>query len=109
LRPRVCVHVGISAAASLPADRCSRSAAGGPRAGVERGGGIPGGWILEVVARQPDLLRRGGKGDPESNKPGVGRKGRSVPCNDVVGESETALFVRLVQAHVDPSQVLSVE
>jgi hypothetical protein len=128
--------MGISAADSLPADQCSRSAAGGPRAGVERGGGIPGGWILEVVDWQPDLrtflkvymelgsyflflqeqikdiiiiISRAGKGAPEGNKPGVGCKGHSVPYNDVVGESETALFVRLVQAHVDPSPVLLVE
>ena len=36
-------------------------------------GGVPCGWILEIVARQPDLLSRGGKGAGEGNKPGVGR------------------------------------
>ena len=36
-------------------------------------GGVPGGWILEIVARQPDLLSRAGKGAEEGNKPGVGR------------------------------------
>ena len=30
--------------------------------------GNPGGWILEVVARQPDLLSRAGKGAQEGNK-----------------------------------------
>jgi hypothetical protein len=37
------------------------------------GGGIQGGWIMEIVARQPDLLSRAGKGAQEGNKPGVGR------------------------------------
>ncbi len=35
-------------------------------------GGVPCGWILEIVARQPDLLSRGGKGAEEGNKPDVG-------------------------------------
>ena len=35
-------------------------------------GGVPCGWILEIVAR-PDLLTRGGKGAEEGNKPAVGR------------------------------------
>jgi hypothetical protein len=43
-------------------------------------GGVPGGWILEIVARQPDLLSRAGKGAEEGNKPGVGRLRHSVPC-----------------------------
>jgi hypothetical protein len=34
-------------------------------------GGDPGGWILEVVARQPDLLSMAGRGAQEGNKPGV--------------------------------------
>jgi hypothetical protein len=45
-----------------------------------RGGGIPGGGILEVVARQPDLLSSAGKGAQEGNKPGFGRVRRSAPC-----------------------------
>jgi hypothetical protein len=34
-------------------------------------GGSPCGWILVVVARQPDLLSREGKGAQEGKKPGV--------------------------------------
>jgi hypothetical protein len=68
-------------------------------------GGVPCGWILEIVARQPDLLSRGGKGAEEGNKPGVGR---SVACNDVVGDAKSALVVGLVQAHVNPGAVLLV-
>jgi hypothetical protein len=34
---------------------------------------------------------------------------RSVPAAGVVGDSEAALLVRLVQAHVDPGPVLLVE
>ena len=33
---------------------------------------------------------------------------RSVPADGVVGDSKTALFVGLVQAHVDPGPVLLV-
>jgi hypothetical protein len=38
-----------------------------------RGGGIPTGVVLEVVAWQPDLLSRAAKGAQEGNKPGIGR------------------------------------
>jgi hypothetical protein len=31
-------------------------------------GGVPCGWILEIVARQPDLLSRAGKVAQEGNK-----------------------------------------
>ena len=68
-------------------------------------GGVPCGWILEIAARQPDLLRRGGKGAEEGNKPSVGRVRRSVACNDVVGDAKSALVVGLVQAHVNPGAV----
>ena len=34
---------------------------------------------------------------------------RSVPADGVVGDSKTALFVGLVQAHVDPGPVLLVK
>ena len=71
-------------------------------------GGVPGVWILEIVARQPDLLSRAGNGAEEGNNPGVGRIRRSVPCNDVVGDAKSALVVGLVQAHVHPSAVLLV-
>ena len=47
-------------------------------------GGVPCGWILEIVARQPDLLSRGGKGAEEGNKPGVGRIRGSVACNTLL-------------------------
>ena len=69
-------------------------------------GGVPGGWILEIVARQSDLLSRAGKGAEEGNNPVVGRIRRSVPCNDVVGDAKSALAVGLVRAHVNPSTVL---
>jgi hypothetical protein len=68
----------------------------------------PCGWILEVVARQPDLLSRAGKGAQEGNKPGVGGVCCRMACNGVVGDAKSALVVRLVQAHVHPSAVLLV-
>ena len=71
-------------------------------------GGVLGGWILEIVVRQPDMLSRAGKGAKEGKTPGVGRIRRSVPCNDVVGDAKSALVVGLVQAHVHPSAVLLV-
>ena len=58
--------------------------------------------MLEVVARQPDQLSRAGKGAQEGNKPSAVRIRCSVPCNGVVGDTEAALFVRLVHAYVDP-------
>ena len=69
-------------------------------------GGIPGGGVLDVVAWQPDLLSRACKGAQEGNKPGVGRVGGSVACNHVVGDTEAAFFVRLMEPHVNPRPVL---
>jgi hypothetical protein len=69
-------------------------------------GGRPGGWILEVVARQPDLLSRAGKGAHEGNKPGVRRVRGRASGDGVVGDAKSALVARLVQAHVHPSAVL---
>ena len=75
-----------------------------PMQALERaeGGGIPCGGVLEVVAWQPDLLSRACKGAQEGNKPGVGRVGGSVACNHVVGDTEAAFFVRLMEPHVNP-------
>jgi len=70
------------------------------------GGGIPCGGVLNGVAWQPDLLSRAFKGAEEGKKPGVGRVGGSVTCEGVVGDTETALFVRLMEPHVNPSTVL---
>ena len=53
-----------------------------------------------------DLLSRACEGAQEGNKPGVGRVGGSVACNHVVGDTEAALFVRLMEPHVNPSTVL---
>ena len=69
------------------------------------GGGIPCGGVLDVVAWQPDLLSRACKGAQEGNKPGVDRVGGSVTGDGVVGDTETALFVRLMEC-VNPSTVL---
>jgi hypothetical protein len=74
---------------------------------AERGGN-PGGWILEVDARQPDLLSRAGKGAQEGNKPGVRRVRGRASGDGVVGDAKSALVVRLVQAHVHPSALLLV-
>jgi hypothetical protein len=94
LRLRVCARVGLrprwfapalaaapppartaARAVLLPADRCSRSAPGVPCADALAGteGGHPRWLDLEVVARQPDLWSRAGKGAQEGNTPGVGR------------------------------------
>ncbi len=43
-------------------------------------GGIPGGWILEIVALQSDLLSRAGKGAEEGNNPVVGRVSYDTAC-----------------------------
>jgi len=75
---------------------------------VAERGGHSGGWILEVVARQPDLLSRVGKGAQEGNKPGVSRVRGRASGDGVVGDAKSALVVRLVQAHVHPSAVLLV-
>jgi hypothetical protein len=71
-------------------------------------GGHPGGWILEVVARQTDMLSRAGKGAQEGNKPGVRRVRGRASGDGVVGEAKSALVVRLVQAHVHTIAVLLV-
>ncbi len=68
----------------------------------------PGGWILEVVGRQPDLLSKTGKGAQEGNKPGVCRVSGLASGDGVVGDDKSALVVRLVQAHVHPNNVLLV-
>ena len=70
------------------------------------GGGIPCGGVLDVVAWQTDLLSSACKGSHEGNKPDVGRVGGSVACNHVVGDTEAALFVRIMEPHVNPSPVL---
>jgi hypothetical protein len=70
------------------------------------GGGIPGGGVLDVVAWQPDLLSRACKGAHEGNKPGIGRVGGSVTGDGVVGDTGTALVMRLMEPHVNPSTVL---
>ena len=66
-----------------------------PMQALERaeGGGIPCGRVLDVVAWQPDLLSRACKGAQEGNKPHVGG---SVTGDGVVGDTETALFMRLM-------------
>ena len=58
--------------------------------------------VLEVVVWQPYLLSRACKGAQEGNKPGVGRVGDSVTGDGVVGDTETALGVRLMEPHVNP-------
>ena len=69
----------------------------------------PSGGILDVVARQPNLLSRAGESAQEGDKPGVGRVCCGVPRDSVVGDAEASLVVRLVQSpHVDPSAVLQV-
>ena len=65
------------------------------------GGVIPGGGVLDVDAWQPDLLTRVCQGAQEGNKPGVGRVGGSV--TGVVGDTETSLFMRLMEPHVNLS------
>jgi hypothetical protein len=70
-------------------------------------GGHPGGWILEVVARQPDLLSRAGKGAQEGKEPGVRRVCGRTSGDGGVGEAKSALVVRLVQAHAMPTQARS--
>jgi hypothetical protein len=70
------------------------------------GGGLPSGGVLDVVAWQPDLLSRVCKGAQEGNKPGVGRVGGSVTGDGAVGDTETSLFMRLMEPHVNPSTVL---
>jgi hypothetical protein len=70
------------------------------------GGSIPCVGVLDVVAWQPDLLSRACKSAQEGNKPGAGRVGGSVTGDAVVGDTEAALFVRLMEPHVNPSPVL---
>ena len=71
-------------------------------------GGHPGGGILEVVARQPDLLSAAGKGAQEGKEPGARCVRGRASGEGVVGDAKSALVVRLVQAHVHPSAVLLV-
>ena len=75
-----------------------------PMQALERaeGGSIPCVGVLDVVAWQPDLLSRACKGAQEGDKPGVGRVGDSVTGDGVVGDTETALGVRLMEPHVNP-------
>ena len=80
LRLRVCACVGRSSSASGWRGRCRLIGAfvvvqevlvqESERA---KGRGIPAGGVLEVGARQPDLLSGASKGAQEGYKPGVGR------------------------------------
>ena len=80
LRLRVCACVGRSSSASGWRGRCRLIGAfvvvqevlvqASERA---KGRGIPAGGVLEVGARQPDLLSGASKGAQEGYKPGVGR------------------------------------
>ena len=56
---------------------------------VAERGGHSGGWILEVVAQQPDLLSRVGKGAQEGNKPGVSRVRGRASGDGVVGDAKS--------------------
>jgi hypothetical protein len=68
------LHRTVAWAVLLPADLSSCRSEGGPRESQRaKVGGNPGGGILEVVARQPHLQSRAGKGAQEGDKPGVGR------------------------------------
>ena len=60
-------------------------------------GNVPGGWILEVVARQPDVLSRAGKGAQESNEPGIRCVRGRASGDGVDGDAKSALVVRLVK------------
>ncbi len=71
-------------------------------------GGHPGGGILEVVARQTDLLIGAGKGAQEGKEPGVRCLRGRESGDGVAGDAKSALVVRLVQAHIHPSEVLLV-
>ena len=73
-----------------------------------KGRDAPSGGILDVVTRQPYLLSRAGESAQEGHEPGVGRVCCRVPRDSVVGDAESSLVVRLVQAHVDPGAVLQV-
>ena len=73
-----------------------------------KGRDAPSGGILDVVTRQPYLLSRAGESAQEGHKTGVGRVCCRVPRDSVVGDAESSLVVRLVQAHVDPGAVLQV-
>ena len=94
---------GWGVACSVQSYCCKRSPC--KRLSVQRGA-IPCGRVLDVVAWQPDLLSRACKCAKEGNKPGVGRVGGSVTGDGVVGDTEAALFVRLMTTHVNPSPVL---
>ena len=71
-------------------------------------GGHPGGWILEVVAGQPDLLSWAGKGAQEGNKRGIFCVCCITTGDGVVGDAKSVLVVQLVQTHVHLSDVLLV-
>ena len=71
-------------------------------------GGHPGGWILEVVGRQPDLLSKADQGAQEGNEPGVCSVHWLASGDGVVGDAKSDLVVRLVQVHVHPNDVLLV-
>jgi hypothetical protein len=58
--------------------------------------------LTQGFARQPDLLSRAGKGAQEGDKPGVGLSRRSLSADDFLCDSETAILLGQVQAHVDP-------
>ena len=110
LPPRCRPHLMAVRAGLQPAAPCSRSPAEEFGAGAferSKGRDDPSGGILDVVTLQPYLLSRAGESAQEGDKPGVGRVCCGVPRDSVVGDAE-ALVVRLVQTHVDPSEVLQV-
>jgi hypothetical protein len=53
-----------------------------------RGGGAPGGGIMEVVAWQPNLLGRASKSAQEGDKPSVCRVRRGVPSDTVIWDAK---------------------
>jgi hypothetical protein len=57
-------------------------------------GGHPGGWILEVLARQSDLVNWAGKGAQEGNEPVVHCVRERTSGDGVVGDAKSALVVR---------------
>ena len=86
---------GWGAACSVQSYCCKRSPC--KRLSVQRGGAIPCGGVLDVVAWQPDLLSKACKGAQEGNKPGVGRVGGIVTGDGVVGDTETKRKPRTMQ------------
>ena len=59
-------------------------------------GSHPGGWILEVVALQSDLLIGAGKGAQEGNETDVRCVRGRTSGDGVVGDAKSTLVVRLV-------------